>query len=610
MRSSPEPTRGLAVLALLSAVSAALLHGWLFADGSLNNDEVAYLLQARAIADGELFLPTTATPEAVQPWFFAERPVGFVSKYLPLVSGLLAVGLISTGSVVPVLALLAALVPLLVHPLARETGLGPRAALLAAGLVALSPVVLVQSALPLSYVPFLVLVVLCWLLVLRLAHGRAGAGGAAGLGLAGTAAACARPYDAVLLLTPPLLWAAVRRRGDLPRLLPALVAGALPLTVAVAAYDTRATGRPWTLPFGLLEPADAIGFGTHRVVPEHGDRAFGPAQGVQGLLEHLLLGPLTWAALGLVVVPAAALSWARAAPAVRALLIAVGLHLLGYFVFWGPWNFSVVWGRGTRVLGPVYAVPLLVPLVLAALPVLDRWRRAYPVRVRAAVVVAGAVSLAQLASAVGQASVDERRTDRLLTAADRGRALGPLLLDVDPPYLGHPVSGLTSGLRLSDATPVPAVGEPAPVLLQLPVAPYGTRRLAYALTRQLRVAGPQLALQVGLVGRTGEVLVVERGGRTSACPVGGPVSVVLTAVDLFGCAGAPVPASWYRMASRRCPDTSCVSFTVYGRTTAGALKRFAWRRLPVGPGPALLVDGEPVETSGGGWLRVATDSGP
>lgn len=601
----PRAHGELVLLALLSAASAAGLHLWLFADGSLNNDEVAYLLQADALAHGHLFLPVTATPEAVQPWFFVARSPGFVSKYLPLVSAMQAVGLRLTGSVVPVLALLAALVPVLVHALARETGLGDRAALLAAGLVAASPVVVMEAALPLSYVPFLVLVSLCWLLVLRLAHGRAGPGAAVALGLAGTAAAATRPYDAVLLLAPPLLWAAARRRADLPRLLPALVLGALPLAVAVGVYDTVVTGRPWALPFGLLEPADAVGFGTRKIVPEDGGRAFGPAQGLQGLVSHLLLGPLTWGALGLVVVPAAVLSWRRAVPAVRVLLVAVGVHLLGYFAFWGPWNFSVLWGRGTRVLGPVYAMALLVPLVLAALPVLDRWRRARPARLRAAVVVAGVLSLAQLANAVVQGARDESRTDRVLAAADRGRALGPLLLDVDPPYLGHPVSALTSDVQLSDATPVPAAAAPLPVLLQLPLGPYGTRRLTYALTRQRRVQAPQVALDVGLVGREEEVLIVERAGRTSACAATATVRVVLTAEGVSGCQGAPVPASWYRMDSRRCPDTSCVSFTVYGRTPAGALKRFAWRRPQVAPGPALLVDGEVVESAGAGWLRVA-----
>ncbi|MDP9497196.1 MAG: hypothetical protein M3P46_05975, partial [Actinomycetota bacterium] len=82
----------------------------------------------------------------------------------------------------PVLALLAALVPVLVAALAREVGLDRRDQLLAAGLVALSPVVLLQSALPLSYVPFLVLVQAGWLLALRLAAGRAGPGSAALLG--------------------------------------------------------------------------------------------------------------------------------------------------------------------------------------------------------------------------------------------------------------------------------------------------------------------------------------------------------------------------------------------------------------------------------------------
>ena len=597
--------RALLVIMVLAALSAAGLHTWLFSDGSLNNDEVAYLLQARAIADGHLFLPVPPDADAVQPWFFVERPAGFVSKYLPLVSGLLAVGLVLTGSVVPVLAALAALVPLLVHALARQTGLEPRGALLAAGLVAFSPLLVMEAALPLSYLPFLVLLLSGWLLALRVAAGTGGVRAAALLGLVAAAAASARPYDAVLLLAPPMLWAASRRRHDLARLLPALAVGALPLTAAVLAYDAVATGSPLRLPFGLLEPRDAIGFGERRLVPEDGDHGFGPAQGLQGLLVHFGLGPLTWAAAGLLLVPAALVAWRRAEPPVRVLLAAVAVQVAGYSVFWGPWNFSVLWGLGTRVLGPIYAVPLLTPVVLAALPVLARWRRARPRAVTALAAVAVVVSLAQLGSAVLQGAEDEGRTDTLLALADRGRALGPLLLDVDPPYLGHPVSEMTEGLRLADKTPVPAAGAPSPALLQLPGAAYGTSRLAYALSTQRRVEGPEVALDVGLAGGRGELLVVERGGRTTACAARADVHVVLTAETVTGCAGVAVPASWYRMDSRRCPDTSCVALAVYGRTASGALKRVAWRRPQVAPGPALLVDDVLVASSGRGWLRVA-----
>lgn len=73
-----------------------------------------------------------------------------MSNYLPLVSMVFAAGLLLTGSVTPVLALLAAVLPWLVAGLAREVGLRGRQVIVAAALVSLSPVVLMETALPLS----------------------------------------------------------------------------------------------------------------------------------------------------------------------------------------------------------------------------------------------------------------------------------------------------------------------------------------------------------------------------------------------------------------------------------------------------------------------------
>ncbi len=520
-------------------------------------------------------------------------------------SAVQAVGLRLTGSVVPVLAVLAALVPLVVARLAREVGLGRRDALTAAALVSLSPLVVLQSALPLSYVLFLVLVGVGWLLVLRLGLGRAGPGSALLFGLAGTAAACARPYDAVLLLTPAALWAAVQRRRDLVRLLPPLAVGALPLTAAVLAYDVRATGSALRVPFGLLEPADAIGWGRRRLVPEDPFESFGPVQGLHGLLVHFGRDPLSWWALGAVLVPAALVSWRRSGPAVRVLLACAALHLLGYLVFWGPWNFSVQWGGGTRVLGPIYTVPLLVPAVLAGLPVLRDWA-ARSRAVRPLVVAAGVVALAQLGSGILAAASDEARTDVVLAVAERGRQDGQLRLDLDPAYLGHPVSRLVAGTVLAAYAPVPPPGRPVPDLLQLQ-AVYGGR-FAYARSAQERVEGPQVALDVGLVGRSADVLVVERAGRTTACPLLPHVAVTLTPTGATGCDSVPVPVGWSRNTARRCPDTSCLSFAVYRYDGAGDLRRRGWRQLQVATGPdgvATVVDGAPREARGDGWLRVA-----
>ncbi len=603
--------RTLLLLCAGAALAAAGLHLWLFADGSLNNDEVAYLLQARAIAHGQLFLDVPQPAAAHRPWFFVEQPVGFVSKYLPLVSAVQAVGMRLTGSVAPVLAVLAALVPVAVARLAREVGLDRRDGLLAAALVTASPVVVMESALPLSYVLFLVLVSTGWLLVLRVGLGRAGPAGAVLLGLVGTAAACARPYDAVLLLAPGLLWAAWQRRADLVRLLPALVAGALPLTVAVLAYDARATGSPLTVPFGLLEPRDALGYGLRRLVPEDVRRGFGPLQGLHGLLLHFGLDPLHWFALGGVLVPAAVVSWRRSGVAVRVLLVSAGVHLLGYALFWGPWNFSVLWGRGTRVLGPIYAVPLVVPVVLAGLPVLRGWL-ARSRQLRRLTVVAGVVTLAQLGSAVVQSALDERRTDAVLAAAERGRVGGVVRFDADPPYLGYPVSGLVAGTVLAALAPVPAPGEPVPDLLQLPKRVYGNSELTYALSRQERVERPAVDLEVTLVDSKADVLVVERAGRSTACRLVPRVAVTLTPAGTTGCDTSPVPRGWTGSTSRRCPDASCLVLAVYKRDTQGVLRRRNWRQLQVATRPggvATVLDGAQLAASGDGWLRVTPRPG-
>jgi hypothetical protein len=389
-----------------------------------------------------------------------------------------------------------------------------------------------------------------------------------------------------------------------------VVLGALPLTVAVAAYNTVATGRPWTLPFGLLEASDTVGFGVRRLFPEQNANHFGPLQGLAGLGLHFLAGLLAWTALGPLLVPAAVTAWRTAVPATRMLLASAGLQLAGYAVFWGPWNFSWIWRTGVRVLGPIYAMPLVVPVVLAGLPVLERWYRARPRRWRRLGTLAALLSLGVVVFALQQAAVDAGRTDRVLAAAERARTRGPLLIDVDPPYLGYPVSGLVDDAALAAATPVPPTGrEPAPQLLQLPKPVYGFNALTYAVTRQDRVEGPEVFLDVTRGGtRDRDVLVVERAGRTVACRLRDAGPLRLDASGASGCEGAPVPRKWTKEVHRRCADHSCLALAVYRVSPSRRERRLAWRLLPVDTrdtSVALLVDGETVESTGRGWLRVS-----
>ena len=131
------------------------------------------------------------------------------------------------------------------------------------------------------------------------------------------------------------------------------------------------------------------------------------------------------------------------------------------------------------------------------------------------------------------------------------------------------------------------------------------------MTREERAAGPEVTLAPRLVGERGDVLVVERGGRTTACPLAGS-RVVVTPGGTAGCEGTPVPEKWTKLVYQRCPDTTCLVLAVFRRSDSGSsLGRVAWRRMPVETsvgGVALLVDGDPVETAGSGWLRVAEAS--
>jgi hypothetical protein len=150
-------------------------------------------------------------------------------------------------------------------------------------------------------------------------------------------------------------------------------------------------------------------------------------------------------------------------------------------------------------------------------------------------------------------------------------------------------------------------------MLQLLRPVYGGGQVTYVVTQQERLEAAELPIEVRLVGRRADVLVVERDGRTSACAIAGPpVRVTVTRTEHRGCDDADVPPEWMRDTSRRCLDTSCISATVY-RRTSGELERLLWRRLPVETSAntvAMLVDGPQLEAAGRGWLTVSSAGRP
>ena len=378
-QAGPAPASlAVAVLALLSAATAVVLSRTVFPHLSVDNDETIYRLHADALAHGHLFVPAPAVPEAFRPWLAAVSGDHYVLKYSVLVPALLAASQVLTGDSALALGAVAAGVVVMSFLLAREVLGRDGEALLAAGLVALSPLVLVQSALLLAYMPtLLLLLTFAWGVLRGLSTGRHRL--LALGGLAWGLAFAMRPYDALLFAAPIVGWVALRRPVRRPSAR-AMAAFAAPVTVGLAcffAWNNAATGSPFRLPFAVLEPDDTLGFGIRRLYPTDTGYDFGIRQGLSGAVRHgLLLG--YWLAGGVVLLVLAAVAVVRRSargPAGSLAAVAVVLPL-GYIFFWGPWNATVLWG-GTRYVGPFYYLPLVVPVaVLGARAVGDlrRWR--------------------------------------------------------------------------------------------------------------------------------------------------------------------------------------------------------------------------------------------
>jgi 4-amino-4-deoxy-L-arabinose transferase-like glycosyltransferase len=224
-------------------------------------DEVAYLFQARTVAQGRLTVPSPEPQGAFWTPFILDHQGRRFGKYPPGWPGVLGLGVMARGAWL-VNPMLSALALFLVYRLGR-TLYDERTGVLAAGLGLLSPLYLVLGGSYLSH-----MVTLVWLLLFSLwfvwtAQGRSG-WYAAGAGLALGMAFLTRSLTAVAYAVPFALYALVqvlrRRQDHWPRyLLVALVGSAVALLLPV--YQWALTGDPLLNPYVLWWPYDRIGFG-------------------------------------------------------------------------------------------------------------------------------------------------------------------------------------------------------------------------------------------------------------------------------------------------------------------------------------------------------------
>jgi len=434
----------LAALAAVAAIVAVAGSLWLTPLLTENSDEGSYLAQATALRAGQLLpVAPAANTAAFRPWFTALRDGHFVYKYSPVHPAMLAAARTIGGSERVALGLIAAGVVVAVALFAREIGASPRASLLAAAFVLGAPLFLVQSITFLPYVDMLLLLLGFATLLLRGAR-RSSARALTGAGLLLGVAVWLRPFDALLFALPVLGWQLLRpAHPDRRRTLAFVGLGVLPGLLGFLAFNAAATGSPFELPFRLLDRADTVGLGRHRVLSTDSYVDYTLARALEATQKNVLL-LVTWSFGSIVLVALGVYGWVtRPRVPHRSLLLVLTIAWpVGFFFFWGSYTYVFLWGGGLR-LGPWYYLPLLVPISVMGGIGLDRLLDRARVLAVLAAVLCVAFAAPVVADAIDglQARTAQREAvhDAVTAATSGGRAL-VLLPSVWGPYLQNPFS--------------------------------------------------------------------------------------------------------------------------------------------------------------------------
>jgi hypothetical protein len=617
---------GTAALALVLAAAAVLPQAValrLYPGMSPVLDAAVYTRQADALAEGDLAIPGDQVTARTRPFFTTEREDRWVFKYLPGTAALLAAGRAVTGSWRPAAAAACALLALAAWGLCRSLGGSPRAAVLAAAVVALSPMTLTLGGLPLSYVPAAALAAAGAWAAAEAERGNRPALRVVAGGLFGAALWC-RQLEVVAALAVVVAWVAVTRRRAGRPVAPALAAvgaGLVPFAAGIAVFDWVYVGAPWRLPFSLT-PSDTLGFGTRRVLPGAPAYEYGPGEAWDGL--RLGLGSFaTWVVAPLAVLAAAA--WAAARRRVRwplpvALAAAVPVAMLA---FWGSWY--VVSDPGLSIydrVGPFYLVAALAPVAALAGAGLDGWlgARRGPLLVAAAVVAAVAVQAFPLAHRLDLVGEEQ---DQWVAFADRLDELtaGGALVLVDADHLDAPFEDLrrldpgpgpdyvTADPADTDLAGIAALADGRPLvratvevgslsnglLVGRPEATPVDLAAGPALTASLRVTPPP--------GATAVTAVVRAGGDEAAVPV----PVAPSSLELAATPAGLSLATGGGTATVPLPDGPTLAEVAVRVTVPGEPERVATTRVPVdrpAPGEVRWLVPAPVAESVGGGPEV------
>ncbi len=367
-----RPRRLALLLSVLTAVLVYSIGEGIFPYYTSNHDEAVYLQQAAMLLEGHLTL-SPPVAESFRPWFFVVDGGDLYPKYTPVTAAIFAVGGL-LGAFRFALAGVAALAVALTYAVVSELFDG-ETGVVAACLLVLSPLFLVQASVFLSYVPaFTLNVLFAW------AYLRADRTGSRRFAaLAGTAiglAFWARPYTAVLFATPFICHALWTLRGlDSQALVRQSTTAALGLAGVAAAlgYNAVITGDPLVFPYQAFAPLDGPGFG-HREIAGY-ERTYTPTLALEATARNLATYVTDWTPAGIVGTALAGGGLLtvlrrprlRRDPRVLAVLALVVTIPVGNLYFWGTLNvlgdLSDPSDGLISYLGPYYHLGLLLPTV-------------------------------------------------------------------------------------------------------------------------------------------------------------------------------------------------------------------------------------------------------
>ena len=443
-----KAARIIVALLAIAAFCVSLAVGHLFFQNlSLNNDEAVYVLEAQMFGQGDVTLSDSLHGDAFRPWMSGR--VGddrLVLVQQPTLPALMALSDALFGTMRIALAAIAAAAVVAVYALTNALLRNLRIAVVAAACFLLSPLVMVQSAMFVSYVLAVSLAAASLALLTRGIDRRTegqpfllwllGAGLFEGLLL------CTRPLEGIILAVVIAAWALLRS-ANVPGAIRSLIwvyGASTPLLLIALVYNAFTTGDPFTFALWTIGGDDSFGFGPRAIAEYSQFVNVGVSEAWLALRVNLRAFP-HWIVGGIVSVPLGLWGATRLWKISRSVfwLVVVQLFLtpFAYFFYYG--NYLIIGGR--NFYGPHYYLSLLLPtmvlLAVAIVDLADRRRVVLPCAI-VAMVLGMAIEIPDKVNANSSARDAIAAEVDLVEATVEEPAIVLIPKGKDGPYILHP----------------------------------------------------------------------------------------------------------------------------------------------------------------------------